>query len=375
LGSKWGCVNLKGNEVVTPQYEKIEINQFDNPRIAAKLNGKWGFINDNGKEVTAFKYDKVTQFHNCRARVKKNDKYGFINTKGVEVIPLIYDACESRFNDEYIDYFSYEKDILPIWIYRCDKFGFVDISGKEKIKPMYDNMVSFACIGKGKVLAAVEMNDAAGFIDETGKIVIPLMYEPDFGNSDNYNFSDGYANVKLKGKWGVIDVQNNVVLPFIYDEFLKNQGAGFRYALRNGKKISIDRKGNEWEMKKNLSARTFKDYLHAVEWSEVAESLRRLGCLNENDIEKDLNFYERYFNVFRKKRFKPSKDIIRIFAAEGLRNSEGKVLDARMFSVKDDCACCWAYYLAPILDMEVRIEDNLTLTDADVVAVSIWATF
>ncbi|MCL2435785.1 MAG: WG repeat-containing protein [Lentimicrobiaceae bacterium] len=82
LGGKWGCVNLKGNEVVPPQYEKIEINQFDNPRIAAKLNGKWGFINDNGKDITAFEYDEVTQFHNCRARVKKNDKYGFINTKG-----------------------------------------------------------------------------------------------------------------------------------------------------------------------------------------------------------------------------------------------------------------------------------------------------
>ena len=280
LDGKWGCVNVRGEEVIPPKFDKIEINQFDNPRIAAKLNGRWGFIGEDGKEVTAFEYDDVEEFRNCRARVKKDSKFGFINSNGVEVIPLVYDACEQRFQSAYPADDS-EKRIFPIWVKRGDKYGFIDISGEVIVEPIYEFAMSFVEIDKNLALAAVVLNGAAGFINETGKIAIPCMYEPDFDEKTyNYRFYCGFANVRFNGKWGVIDTQNRVVIPFLYDEFLENKNAGFRYAMRDGKKLSVDRKGNEWEMKKNPVARTFKNYLHAVEWIDVAESFRTLICVD-----------------------------------------------------------------------------------------------
>ena len=82
LDGKWGCVNASGNEIAPPVYEKIELNQSENPRIAAKLNGKWGFISENGKFIADFEYEDVESFRCGLACVKKNGKYGFINAKG-----------------------------------------------------------------------------------------------------------------------------------------------------------------------------------------------------------------------------------------------------------------------------------------------------
>ena len=370
LDGKWGCVNVYGEEVIPVKYEKIDVNQSENPRIVAKSDGKWGFVAENGKEITAFEYDDVEEFDNGRARVQKDLKYGFINKHGTTVIPLLYDDCEPRFT--YVRH-DEERRILPIWIKRDGKYGFMDIDGNEIIRPKYELALPFHSIAGSRELAAVVLNSAAGFIDQTEKNVIPCMYEPDFENRYHYSFYDGFAEVKQDGKWGVIDVHHQVVIPFLYDEFIENCHAGFRYALRDGKKWSIDAKGNEWVMKKNPAARTFKDYLRAVDWADVAESFRRLLCLEEEDIEKDLKIYEKNFINFKSKQFKPSDNIIRIHTRypEWECDWEQPPVDAHMFSVKDNCSYA-IFDWEEILDMEVRIEDNLMLADADVVAICIW---
>ena len=368
LDGKWGCVNIRGEEIIPLKYEKIEINQVENPRIAAKLDGKWGFISETGEEITAFEYDDVEEFRSGRARVEKAGKYGFINTRGAVAVPLVYDDCEQRFMKTY---YKDEPHVLPIWVKRDGKYGFMNIAGNEIIEPEYELVHPFDFTDENQALAAVVQNGAAGFIDQTGKIVISCMYEPDFDNRYNYRFFDGFANVKFGGKWGVIDAQNKVVIPFLYDEFLENRNAGFRYALRDGKKLSIDTKGNEWEMKKNSDARTFKEYLDTVAWYDVAESFKTLICLDKETVEDDLKIYELNFFNFKSKQFKPSKNIIRICADYGDCDWERPSVDAHLFNVEDECSYA-IFDWDEILDMEVRIEDNLTLTDADIAAVCIW---
>jgi hypothetical protein len=209
------------------------------------------------------------------------------------------------------------------------------------------------------------MNGSAGFIDRRGKIVIPCMYEPDFDNHGNYRFFFGFANVKQGGKWGVIDEKNRVVIPFLYDEFLEKNDSGFRYAMRDGKKLSVDTKGNEWEMIKRPDARTFRDYLHAVDWREVEKCFKAVGFKDGSGIEKDLKIYEKNFYSFKSKSFKPSGDIIRIHTIE-------ESVFATFFDVTKDSSYDLVDW-AEMLDMEVRIEDNLALSDAEVVVHCIYA--
>ncbi|MDR0796668.1 MAG: WG repeat-containing protein [Tannerella sp.] len=372
LDGKWGCINLKGKEITPIQFDEIEINQLDKPTIAALFNGKWGFIDDKGKEITAFVYDDVESFRCGRARVKKEGKFGYVNRKGKEVIPVNYDDCEPYFSWRYI---NDEKQLRPVWVKSGNQYGYINIEGKEIIKPQYELAKSFDRIENRLSLAVVVQNGLVGFIDESGETVIPFRYEPDFDNRLNYCFYSGFADVKLGGKWGVIDEANNNVIPFIYDEFLKNQHAGFRYALRNGEKWSVDRKGNEWKMQKNPASRTFKDYLSAVEWIDVAESFKELNITDKNDmeidVEQELKIYEANFYNFKTKQFESSDNIIRIFSDSGCCGWKRPLVDAAIFSVADDCSY-GIFDWAEIPDMEVRIEDNLTFTDADIVAICIW---
>jgi hypothetical protein len=56
-------------------------------------------------------------------------------------------------------------------------------------------------------LASVELNHKYGFIDKTGKEVIPLEYKY------TENFSKGLALVQLGYKWGYVDKKGREYFP------------------------------------------------------------------------------------------------------------------------------------------------------------------
>ena len=59
--------------------------------------------------------------------------------------------------------------------------------------------------------AEVMINGKWGFIDESGKEVVPLIY--DYIES----FENGFAEVMINDKWGFIDESGKEVVPLIYD--------------------------------------------------------------------------------------------------------------------------------------------------------------
>ena len=88
-----------------------------------------------------------------------------------------------------------------------DKYGFVDKTGKEVIPPKYVQVGDFH---EGP--AVVELNDQYGFVDKTGKEVVPPKYDY-IGD-----FREGLAPVKLNDKWGFIDVTGKEVVPIQYTD-------------------------------------------------------------------------------------------------------------------------------------------------------------
>jgi len=62
-------------------------------------------------------------------------------------------------------------------------------------------------------METAEQNYEWGFIDKTGKLVIPLVYDW------VWDFSEGLAVVVQNGKCGFIDKTGEVVIPFgVYDD-------------------------------------------------------------------------------------------------------------------------------------------------------------
>lgn len=85
--------------------------------------------------------------------------------------------------------------------------------------------------------AAVQCNNLRwGYIDQTGKIIIPLEYEL------TNDFNCELAPTKHKGKWGYIDTLGKVIIDFIYDD--ANSFYFGLAAVKIDKKYGyIDRKG------------------------------------------------------------------------------------------------------------------------------------
>ena len=76
-----------------------------------------------------------------------------------------------------------------------------------------------------------------GYVDKNGNVVIPFKY--DYA----WEFSEGLAAVKQNDKWGFIDKSDNVVIPLKYDiawEFKE----GLAVVEQNGKFGYIDKSGN-----------------------------------------------------------------------------------------------------------------------------------
>jgi len=86
------------------------------------------------------------------------------------------------------------------------KWGFIDKSGKLVIPFKFDNISHFH-----EGIALVELNEKYGYIDITGKNITPIIYE---FQSDA--FCNGMCRVKRDGKWGFIDKSGKEVIAAKY---------------------------------------------------------------------------------------------------------------------------------------------------------------
>jgi hypothetical protein len=155
------------------------------------------------------------------------------------------------------------------------KCGFMDKTGKLVIPMEYDEVGDFS-----EGLAWVSKAGKYGAIDKSGNVVIPLMY------ADVAPCREGLMAASLDGECGgYIDRDNNVVIPFEYDS-----GCYFSDGL------AFVRKGNEWsciDRNNNVVFYTECDMAYVFsegfavigrltgETDEYGEPLYKYGCVDK----------------------------------------------------------------------------------------------
>ena len=72
-----------------------------------------------------------------------------------------------------------------------------------------------------------------GYQDDNGAWIIPPIYE------DANGFFNGIASVKHNGKYGYINIQNRIVVDFIYDYAYSIEADGYADVIKNGQKKRI----------------------------------------------------------------------------------------------------------------------------------------
>ena len=192
----------EGLEIRNAYGEIPETNEAKS--IVYKQGIKCGLMSLTGVKITEPIYSNITPIRDTAYFVVRTEDYyyGIIDENGKEIIPISLQYDFLDINGTNLDYIIASKK---------DKYGFVNISGKVVVPLIYERVDHFS-----EGLAAVSKDGSGYYINQQGKTVISLGYDI-FG----YDFSEGLAgfidcNQGLMGMCGYINKQGKTVIPAIY---------------------------------------------------------------------------------------------------------------------------------------------------------------
>lgn len=248
-GDKAGAVNKEGNEILPCKFEKILVLEYG--YIEATINGKVGLYNHQGKSVLPCEFDEIYS-HQLKEQdyceVEINNKFGIYHKNGKVLIPCLFESIssinqrygywETKMDGKRGAWNTEGKEILPsiyddiyydvennhFEVKKESKRGIFDVDGKEIIpckfewvsksgdyvvvtndekKGLYsynERKEIFKCeyawiggVQEGLVPFKKVKDGKCGYMDLTGKIIIPLIYDT------VSPFKDGVAQVTKDG--------------------------------------------------------------------------------------------------------------------------------------------------------------------------------
>lgn len=241
---KFGIINTEGKIVLPLEYQEISELSSDNI-FAIKNSDKWGIINLDNKLLVPFEYDSI-RLEKDYFIAEKEGNFGLADFNNNVLIPFIYKEL-----NPFMDGMSIKED-LTFAVKRADN-NFVIINSENKIvsEQVFEDITSigttlysakvnnktcaidrfgnikiplgkfntiycFHKLGNGKFVSLVENdNHEEALINDNGEIIVP--FEAGY-KTHGYIYTKGDCILMRKDdKFGVIDQNNNVIIPFLYD--------------------------------------------------------------------------------------------------------------------------------------------------------------
>lgn len=187
----------KTGKLLTPfDYEDMKL--FDNPRFAAaKKNGKWGVISTSGETAVPFEYDAYDRGRKGAVTLVKEGR-AYIFDREMNPSPM-----------------SFPKG--STWIIGDDRAAFKDpatgLTGLMDLRGNILHPAEYDFIGyESEGFIGFHRNRKAGYMDRSGAVVIPPVYDLVFGKWVQ-EFHDGMAVVCVDGHFGVISAAHHAGSP------------------------------------------------------------------------------------------------------------------------------------------------------------------
>lgn len=262
IDKKWGYITNKGVLIIKPQYDRA--HSFSENLASVKINEKtWAYIDADG--VVVFKIDTqyAGDFKNGRALIDTGGrKYGYINKKGDVVIPAIYISADDFSNgfarvsvregeSFYID--SNGQNVFKQFFSDCGTFneGYAIVRGFDNVKYVINTFGNRVEMQKGFLVTGSEVSCG---------IIIGMYNELDaFYNLKTkdmvcfdrptvvFGFSNGYSvfSTELKGEglYGLMDVKGRIIIEPVYED-LGQVSDGLLLFGKDGKYGFIDLQEN-----------------------------------------------------------------------------------------------------------------------------------
>jgi hypothetical protein len=282
-GGLCGAITRDGSAAVAPRYDWVD--KFYEGRALVRSNGLYGYIDTAGKVIAEPQYETAGTYSGGLAEVSVDGKSGLIDLEGHMVLePRFarahpYTADVFWVNDGRRRYQGRPgaaelvgREVVTVTddIEADGKWGLIARSGEWVRRPDFAGIGTFdredrslvrvkAEAGWGVIkpdgswliepqfeslghlyngLAPAYIGGKSGFIDRTGKFVIPAKFD-----RAGYFESDGLSLASVEKKWGLIDRSGAWVIEPQYDVISRPRGKTI-FWVRIGEKFgAIDRSG------------------------------------------------------------------------------------------------------------------------------------
>jgi len=230
---KKGIINTLGRLVVPTKYDWLEnFNEYMVCR--AKKDTAYGLIDNNGAEILPFIYDRIGEFSDSLALVAKDGKYGYVNSKGELLVELKYD-----FYTEALVWGKFKNGYTKFL--KKDKYGMLNAEGEEIFPAIFEDLGEYS----ESDLIAVKKRGKWGYSDKNLRLILPYKHEltRTFVNGrgliktaegwqlidekgkfqldsalEEIIIKDSLYYIRAANKWGILDMNLNIVLSAEYDE-------------------------------------------------------------------------------------------------------------------------------------------------------------
>lgn len=215
---KYGVCDASLNIILPVIFDDIEISP--DKQIIGKIDGMFYYFN--------------VRFENNKIKAEITSAF-YVDTNGTitEDEEVFYGRRLHEISENLWEMYSNDKK----------KVGIIDSLGNTVIPFEYDILAGLTA-GQYKFIYAVNIIDKfrmvekCGMFDKEGNVVIPVMYER------LENFNEDLAAAKLNGKYGFINIYNELKIPYTYDYV---HGWSFYNGKAlvelNGEKFYIDKSG------------------------------------------------------------------------------------------------------------------------------------
>lgn len=213
-------INGKGVLVI---HSDSGIKHLNDNLYEYKKASHYGLIDNNGSIVLPANSDgSITHLKDNLYIYKKLDKYGIINDNGTTMLPANFDYINSNYD-------------APIMMIKNQKMGILneDDNNNLKIDTFYDDLERYYDTTytlsdienqalkeddyneekdtSHTIYYIAELNDKFGLVDNNNKVVVPIIY-------DEFVFFEHFIKVKKDNKYGLITENNDIIKPPIYDD-------------------------------------------------------------------------------------------------------------------------------------------------------------
>lgn len=230
--NRFGLMDKLGKKLMEPQFDQLSI--FVPGIYKAVKNIKTGLFHQNGTELLEVAYDAIEALNQKFLKAKKNRRWALFSYNGLQLTDFKFSDIEARGNAFIVfktgDGYAVEGNEGLIKLFQ------------EKNKEMNPEFEGVELLAEG--YAQVRKGNAFGVIDSLTRAVVPCNFQEirklsasvwsakaaegwqlfnSFGDKlfeqhfENVASSDQFIACKINKKWGLLNVQGELVKEFQYD--------------------------------------------------------------------------------------------------------------------------------------------------------------